>query len=219
MAKIKGVIFDMDGVMIDTERQNSEGFKAAGEKQGVDIPMWLINNFKGATHEVTEKLFNDYFKGKIDYWETRRIRDEYIDELRKSEGVPVKKGLFNLLNYIKENNMVCAVATSTRHEIAEKMLKDVGAWPFLDAMVYGDEVSHGKPAPDIFLKAAEILKLNTSEVIVIEDSINGIRAGYAAGIKVIHVPDTIQIDNDIKALTYKICNSLDDISKIIEDIN
>lgn len=219
MAMIKGVIFDMDGVMVDTERQLTEGYEAVAKQIGIEIPRWLTDSFKGASHELSERHFNDYFKGKIDYWEIRKLRDKYVDKLREKEGIPVKKGLFELLNYIKDNGMVCAVATSTKHEVAENILKDAGAWPYLNAMVYGDEVKRGKPEPDIFLKAAKDLGLDTSEVIVIEDSINGIRAGHAAGIKVVHVPDMIKIDDDVKALTYKVCDSLNDVIAIIEELN
>ena len=85
-------------------------------------------------------------------------------------------------------------------------------------MVYGDSVEHGKPEPDIFLMAARQIGAEPEECIVIEDSINGIKAGYAAGMKVVHVPDTIQIDDKIRALTYRVCEDLEKVIDVIDEI-
>ena len=179
---IRGVIFDMDGVMIDSERQSNEGWLWAAEQLGVEMPMWLIDSFKGAPNTI-------------------------------------KKGLFELLDYIRENGIKCAVATSTRRESAEKTLHTIGAWEYLDNVVYGDSVEHGKPEPDIFLAAADRIGVPPQECIVIEDSINGIKAGHAAGMKVVHVPDTIQIDDTIRALTYCVCEHLGEVPDVIEKLN
>lgn len=215
---IHGVIFDMDGVMIDSERQSNEGWLWAAKQLGVEMPMWLIDSFKGAPSTLSCQFFDDYYKGKIDYWETRKLRTQRVYEIRETEGIPIKKGLFTLLDYIREKGIRCAVATSTRRESAEKTLHTIGAWEYLDTVVYGDSVAHGKPEPDIFLMAAQEIGVQPSECIVIEDSINGIKAGYAAGMKVVHVPDTIIIDDDIRALTYQVCKELGDVPKVIEGI-
>ena len=205
---IRGVIFDMDGVMIDSERQSNEGWLWAAEQLGVEMPMWLIDSFKGAPNTLSCQFFDNYYHGKIDYWEARKLRTEHIYKIREKEGLPIKKGLFELLDYIRENGIKCAVATSTRRESAEKTLHTIGAWEYLDNVVYGDSVEHGKPEPDIFLSAADRIGVPPQECIVIEDSINGIKAGHAAGMKVVHVPDTIQIDDTIRALTYCVCEHL-----------
>lgn len=216
---IHGVIFDMDGVMIDSERQSNEGWLWAAKQLGVEMPMWLIDSFKGAPNTLSCQFFDNYYKGRIDYWETRKLRTQRVYEIREMEGIPVKKGLFTLLDYIKDQGLRCAVATSTRRESAEKTLHTIGAWDYLDAVAYGDSVEHGKPEPDIFLMAAEAIGEEPSECIVIEDSINGIKAGYAAGMKVIHVPDTIVIDDKIRALTYCVCEELGEVPKVIESIS
>lgn len=213
---VKGVIFDMDGVMIDSERQSNEGWLWAAEQKGMEMPIWLIDSFKGAPTNLSKQYFDDYYKGEIDYWETRQLRTDYIYRLREIEGIPVKAGLFELLDYIRENELRCAVATSTVRENAFKNLHTIGAWDYLDAVVFGDEVEHGKPEPDIFLRAAERIGVEPSECIVIEDSINGIKAGYSAGMKVVHVPDTIVIGDDIKALTAVICDDLTRVVDVLE---
>ena len=92
-------------------------------------------------------------------------------------------------------------------------------WDYLDAVVYGDEVEHGKPEPDIFLRAAKAIGISPSEAVVVEDSINGIKAGYAAGMRVVHIPDTIAIDDDIRKLTYMVCDDLNGLIDVVESIN
>lgn len=216
---VSGIIFDMDGVLIDSERQSNEGWLWAAGQLGVDMPMWLIDSFKGAPAELCCKFFDDYYKGVIDYWEAKELRTQHVYKIRETEGIPVKKGVKDIFEYIRNNGLKCAVATSTRRESAEKTLHEIGAWDYLDAVVYGDEVEHGKPEPDIFLRAAKAIGVNPSEAVVVEDSINGIKAGYAADMRVVHIPDTIAIDDDIRKLTYMVCADLNGLIDVVESIN
>lgn len=216
---VSGIIFDMDGVLIDSERQSNEGWLWAAGQLGVDMPMWLIDSFKGAPAELCCKFFDDYYKGVIDYWEAKELRTQHVYKIRETEGIPVKKGVKDIFEYIRNNGLKCAVATSTRRESAEKTLHEIGVWDYLDAVVYGDEVERGKPEPDIFLRAAKAIGVNPSEAVVVEDSINGIKAGYAAGMRVVHIPDTIAIDDDIRKLTYMVCADLNGLIDVVESIN
>lgn len=216
---VSGIIFDMDGVLIDSERQSNEGWLWAAGQLGVDMPMWLIDSFKGAPAELCCKFFDDYYKGVIDYWEAKELRTQHVYKIRETEGIPVKKGVKDIFEYIRNNGLKCAVATSTRRESAEKTLHEIGVWDYLDAVVYGDEVEYGKPEPDIFLRAAKAIGINPSEAVVVEDSINGIKAGYAAGMRVVHIPDTIAIDDDIRKLTYMVCADLNGLIDVVESIN
>lgn len=216
---VSGIIFDMDGVLIDSERQSNEGWLWAAGQLGVDMPMWLIDSFKGAPAELCCKFFDDYYKGVIDYWEAKELRTQHVYKIRETEGIPVKKGVKDIFEYIRNNGLKCAVATSTRRESAEKTLHEIGVWDYLDAVVYGDEVERGKPEPDIFLRAAKAIGVNPSEAVVVEDSINGNKAGYAAGMRVVHIPDTIAIDDDIRKLTYMVCDDLNGLIDVVESIN
>ena len=216
---VSGIIFDMDGVLIDSERQSNEGWLWAAGQLGVDMPMWLIDSFKGAPAELCCKFFDDYYKGVIDYWEAKELRTQHVCKIRETEGIPVKKGVKDIFEYIRNNGLKCAVATSTRRESAEKTLHEIGVWDYLDAVVYGDEVERGKPEPDIFLRAAKAIGVNPSEAVVVEDSINGIKAGYAADMRVVHIPDTIAIDDDIRKLTYMVCADLNGLIDVVESIN
>lgn len=216
---VSGIIFDMDGILIDSERQSNEGWLWAAGQLGVDMPMWLIDSFKGAPAELCCKFFDDYYNGVIDYWEAKELRTQHVYKIRETEGIPVKKGVKDIFEYIRNNGLKCAVATSTRRESAEKTLHEIGVWDYLDAVVYGDEVEHGKPEPDIFLRAAKAIGVNPSEAVVVEDSINGIKAGYAADMRVVHIPDTIAIDDDIRKLTYMVCDDLNGLIDVVESIN
>lgn len=216
---VSGIIFDMDGVLIDSERQSNEGWLWAAGQLGVDMPMWLIDSFKGAPAELCCKFFDDYYKGVIDYWEAKELRTQHVYKIRETEGIPVKKGVKDIFEYIRNNGLKSAVATSTRRESAEKTLHEIGVWDYLDAVVYGDEVERGKPEPDIFLRAAKAIGVNPSEAVVVEDSINGIKAGYAADMRVVHIPDTIAIDDDIRKLTYMVCADLNGLIDVVESIN
>lgn len=216
---VSGIIFDMDGILIDSERQSNEGWLWAAGQLGVDMPMWLIDSFKGAPAELCCKFFDVYYKGVIDYWEAKEIRTQHVYKIRETEGIPVKKGVKDIFEYIRNNGLKCAVATSTRRESAEKTLHEIGVWDYLDAVVYGDEVERGKPEPDIFLRAAKAIGVNPSEAVVVEDSINGIKAGYAADMRVVHIPDTIAIDDDIRKLTYMVCADLNGLIDVVESIN
>ena len=216
---IKGIIFDMDGVMIDTENQSNLGWLWAADRENVEMPLWLIDSFKGAPANLSKSFFDNYYHGSRDYWKMRTMRTEHVHSIRQTEGVPVKPGLQVLLNYIKNRGLKCAVATSTQKSSAEMSLHNIGAWDYLSGVVYGDEVEHGKPEPDIFFRAAGFLGCEPSECIVIEDSINGIKAGHAAGMKVIHVPDTIEISDEVRAMTDIVCHSLSDVPMIVEAWN
>lgn len=216
---VSGIIFDMDGILIDSERQSNEGWIWAAGQLGVDMPMWLIDSFKGAPAELCCKFFDDYYKGVIDYWEAKELRTQHVYKIRETEGIPVKKGVKDIFEYIRNSGLKCAVATSTRRESAEKTLHEIGVWDYLDAVVYGDEVEHGKPEPDIFLRAAKAIGVNPSEAVVVEDSINGIKAGYAADMRVVHIPDTIAIGDDIRKLTYMVCGDLNGLIDVVESIN
>ncbi|MDD6789013.1 MAG: HAD family phosphatase [Lachnospira sp.] len=214
--KIQAVLFDMDGLMVDTERQSDEGWVWACREQNTQMPVWLMNNFKGAPREPCIRMFDDYFRGRIEYWHTRELKNRYVAMLQKKEGIPVKPGLFTLLTFLQQKKIPAVVATSTEHATAERILRQVGAWEYLSGVVFGDQVANGKPAPDIFLLAAKKGGASPTSCIVLEDSINGIKAGAAAGCAVIHVPDTIQISPEVRALTKAVVPSLSVVPDLIQ---
>jgi HAD superfamily hydrolase (TIGR01509 family) len=136
----------------------------------------------------------------------------------EQEGVPCKQGLFEVLDFLDSRQMRRAVATSTRTELAERKLARVGVLDRFDAVVGGDQVRNGKPAPDIYLRAAERLERGPDECIVLEDSRNGVRAASAAGMTVILVPDLCPIDQETEQLAFRTARSLLDVVGALEGL-
>ena len=209
----------MDGLMVDTERQSDEGWTWACRQQGIEIPPGLLDRFKGATKESCRKAFDNYYQGRFDYEYTRMLKEQYIARIQSTEGVPPKPGLFVLLNDLREKHIPAVVATSTERKTAEKILHNIGAWDYLTDVAYGDEIKKSKPAPDIFLLAAKKAGAAPSCCIVLEDSINGIKSGAAAGCAVIHIPDTVQIPPAILQLTKAVVPTLAYVPELIEKWN
>ena len=213
---IKGVIFDMDGLMFDTERLSTEGWIKCGEVLGIDLDVGFINSFKGTAREYSCKLFKEKFGEDFDYDNARGIRTEYIKDYIDKNSMPVKKGLYELLQFLKDKGIPCAVATSTKKELAEKYFEMTDVKKFFSAFVYGDMVKRGKPEPDIFLKAAEMIGVNICDCLVLEDSPAGISAGYNAGAKVVAVPDMIPLNNEVLNKVRFCVNNLETVREIIK---
>jgi len=153
---VKGVIFDMDGTMFDTERLSTKGWIYAGKKLGVDIPVALTDSFRGRNPQAIRKKFAAYFGDRLDYDTARAMKHEYFDEVTK-ESVPHKEGLQDLLEYLKEHEIPAVVATSTERKRASRLIHMSGIEHLISNAIYGDMVERGKPEPDIFLKAAELI--------------------------------------------------------------
>ena len=149
---VKGVIFDMDGTMFDTERLSTKGWIYAGKKLGVDIPVALTDSFRGRNPQAIRKKFAAYFGDRLDYDTARAMKHEYFDEVTK-ESVPHKEGLQDLLEYLKEHEIPAVVATSTERKRASRLIHMSGIEHLISNAIYGDMVERGKPEPDIFLKA------------------------------------------------------------------
>lgn len=194
---VKGVIFDMDGTMFDTERLSTKGWIYAGKKLGVDIPIALTDSFRGRNPQAIRSMFAEYFGDKLDYDEARAIKHEYFDEVTK-DSVPFKEGLMELLEYLKKNDIPAAVATSTEKKRASRLLHVSGVENMITACIFGDMIEKGKPEPDIFLKAAELIGQDPKECLVLEDSAPGLMAGKAAGGYTIYVPDIAVVPKEAK---------------------
>lgn len=214
---MKAVIFDMDGLMIDTERLAAEGWKKSAEKLGFSIDEGRISQIRGRNIADSRELFKNWYQGEVDYDQARAVRVAYVRDYMKKNGVPVKDGLVKLLEYLREQKIPAAVATSTEREVVEKELGQAGVLPYFDAMVCGNEVSRSKPDPEIFLTAMKKVHADPEKCIVLEDSFNGIRAGAAAGSNVIMVPDMDQPSEEIRGLCFRVCSVLSDVISVLEE--
>lgn len=210
---VKGVIFDMDGTMFDTERLYTVAWKMTGEENGYEFTDELLDSCRGKTTEVIGDIFRDRFGENFDYDRIRQRKHEFFCELIRRDGVPVKKGLFELLGFLSEQKIPAAVATSTMQERAEDMLKMSGVYEKLSGYVYGDMVKESKPAPNIFWKAAEAIGQKPEECLVIEDTTPGVMAGKSAGGYIIHVPDLVKVPEEVKE---GIDAQLTDLAQVID---
>lgn len=205
---VRAVIFDMDGVIFDSERLYVDCCSEAAERLGMAGIVETCFRCIGVTTAVTHQILVDTYRDEalVD-----RFREESIALFREKYAsglLAVKPGVRELLEYLKRRGTALAVASSTRTDIVEKELSDAGLRPFFDRVVGGDRVSRSKPNPDIFLAAAAALGEKPEHCLVIEDSFNGVRAGRAAGMQVIMVPDLLQPDDEIRALADEIEPSL-----------
>ena len=206
--QIQAVLFDMDGVIFDSEIKVIECWKDIAEKYGfgdIETPCYEA---LGTTREIAREIMLAHYGADFPY-------DAYNDErvalfhARYGEGrLPKKKGVEELLQFLHMHNLKVALASSTRKEVVIQELRDGGLFDYFDAVICGDMVARSKPAPDIFLKACEVLGVAPEHAVGIEDSYNGMRALAAAGITAIMVPDLKQPTDEIRALATEVLPDL-----------
>ncbi len=214
---VQAVIFDMDGLMVDTEILSYKGYKAFLETKGVDLTQKdYCHCFAGKSLQNGLLYARDYFGLSYTVEEGRDFFIEIEKVLFENDGVDLKPGLVELLNYLKTNNKKIAMATSSGLERVHSILDDHNVLHYFDAIICGDMVKRGKPAPDIFLKACEELGVEVQDALVLEDSETGIQASYSANIPVICVPDLKVPDEKYKEMTTAILPSLHDVITYIE---
>ena len=205
---VKGVIFDMDGLMFDTERLWDKMWEPACKALGLPLPEDLAAfsaSCRGLAGDNLRSQVAKYIPG-----DPQRLLDkvwQMADE-RFAQGVPCKKGLQELLTALEDLGMPRIVASSSPRNMIEMNLQTTGTARYFHDVVSGTEVAHSKPAPDTFLLAAQKLRLAPKDCLVLEDSFNGIRAGRAAGCVTVMVPDLMQPTEEITRLYDRKCDDL-----------
>lgn len=195
---VEGVIFDMDGTMFGTEQVSTAAWLAAGRQLDIEITEDVIDSFRGRGPAMIKNIFQKTYGAEADYERLKDLRNKlYIQNLER-DGVPIKEGLLELLEYLKSENVPMAVATSTSEVRARKVLKLAGVYEYFTGFVFGDTLTVSKPEPDIFLEAARIIGRSPRECLVLEDSTAGVQAGKAAGGYIIHIPDMIKVPEEVK---------------------
>ena len=207
------VIFDMDGVILDTERLVQICWKIISEETGYPDLCDMIKQGMGADRpsriRLLKERYGDDFPAEELLNESSRIFHEKFDG-----SIPAKDGARELLEYLSAGGYRLSLASSTRKQIVEKELADVDLLKYFEEVICGDMVTHSKPDPEIFLLAARKLGADPTDCYVVEDSYNGIRAAYAADMHPIMVPDQLQPDEEMKALAEFIVPSLADVQKL-----
>ena len=189
---IRAVLFDMDGLMFDTERLATETWMELGRRHGIPVTRELMDETRGRPLEDCVRIFKKHLGQDFDFFKHRGERKRYMDAYLEEHGLPVKPGLGRLLGYLRENGYKTALATSTHAETAGAYLKIAGVEEYFDCKVFGDMVERGKPNPDRYLRAAKLLGIPPEECLVLEDSPCGVCAGWRAGCRVIMIPDLVE---------------------------
>jgi len=210
-----GVILDMDGLMLDTERVAMRAWLGAAETNKLNLPEAVYRGLIGLDEKGCRAHLRSHAWNADDIDVLLRSAWTRYLELLKNDGVPTKPGLFELLDFLDAHNIPRAVATSTLTAPARKKLKKVGVLDRLDAVIGGDQVTAGKPAPDIYLRAAEVVGRQPADCVALEDSQNGSRAALAAGMKVILVPDLCFVDEQTRTRVFATVDSLAEATRTI----
>lgn len=201
--------------MIDTERMAQRAWQRAGAEFGFTLPDELYLQAVGRTAKATADLFRAGMGPAFPFEAVYERKQHYLYTAIEQEGIPTKAGLPELLTLIAKRRLAKAVATSTARALAVKKLTAAGLLHHFDIMVCGDEVAHGKPAPDIFLAAAAKLGIAPDHCVVLEDSSAGIKAAHAAGMRAIWVPDLIQPTPDLTPLAFRVVADLHGVADLL----
>ncbi len=213
------IIFDMDGVLIDSERLYDRAWRQVSADMNLPDVDDCLTQCVGRNSRDTSVILMERYGPTFN-------ADLFRDEIRaafaaivETEGLPLKPGTIELLDWLRTQGWPLALATSTGRQSAERHLKSVGLFDYFSTIITGDMVSVGKPAPDIYLLAAEKIGASPQDCIAIEDSPNGVKSAYTAGLKTILVPDMLDPDPEIRQLALRVFPSLVEVKTFLEGLS
>ncbi len=212
---IESVVFDMDGVIFDTERMCSDVWHQVGKEMGLADIGLAVTACVGLNSGDTGQFFLKLYGEEFPYEDFKERSSLLFRKIMEREGLPVKPGVFEILNFLQEHNYKIALATSTNKANVMKYLEEAGITHYFQAIVTGDMVTHGKPDPEIYLKACKELYSLPEVSLAVEDSPNGLKAAYHAGMKPVMVPDLIQPDEELKKLLFGKFDSLHEVKNYL----
>ncbi len=215
---MKAVIFDMDGLMFDTERVFVQAWDYAGEKMGLGKTGYMTLKTLGMNVNLSRQVWIEEFGDRYNEEDLRKYSKEFLNDYYSKNRVPVKQGLYVLLDYLKNNGYKLAVASSTKRSEVEHHLKDAGVFDYFEAVICGDMVEKSKPEPEIYLKACEAIGVEPAEALALEDSRNGLFSAHRAGMKVIMVPDLWEADEEVKDFLWKMCSDLEEVKRFLSEL-
>lgn len=218
---IRAVLFDMDGTLVDTERIYRACWRQAMDELGIviDTERFFVN-VSGMNIPTIRAFCEKEYGTEFPFEQLRQRRRSLMNERIERDGAPRKRGVPDIFPVLKRMGVKIAVASSSGIAWVPKVLRsagiDVGVF---DCLMTGDNVEHGKPDPEIFLKTAAALEVAPRECVVAEDSANGVRAGYAAGMRTVMIPDLQPCTETLRGLLWHCIDSLEILPSLIEKFN
>lgn len=213
---IGGVVFDMDGLLLDTEQIVKRTWTDVGTAMGYPDMGEQIYHTLGFNRPRRKAYFESVYGP--DWPDEEIVRRTVIrfNEIVESEGIPVKKGARELLAFLKEKGIKIGLATSTSEEHAKQELDEAGIWDYFDGRIFGSMVTKSKPDPEIYLKACAAIGVEPTHALALEDAPSGVESAYRAGLRVIMIPDMVQPNDEVRKMTWDVQESLLDIIKILD---
>ena len=213
---IRGVLFDMDGLVLDTETLYTRFWMEAAQDLGYPMTFQQALGMRSLNRDLGQAKLTEYFGPGISYPQVRSRRIQLMDAHIAEHGVECKIGIRELLDFLKEQGILCAITSSSPMEAIRKHLAAHGLLPYFHKLCSGYDVPKGKPEPDIYLHGAAALNLKPEECLALEDSPTGILAAYRAGCLPVMVPDLDQPDADTEAILYAKADSLTDVIDLLK---
>ena len=214
--KFEALIFDMDGLLLETEAIAIKAFEEACATFGQPMKKEVYLCCIGTNEKRSKKILMEGYGKDFPIEEIIKLWNEKYHERAVEQPVPLKTGVTTLLNLLKENGILAAIATSTAYDLAVKKLNNAEILNYFKEIVSGDMVHQSKPHPEIYLTAAAKIGMNPDKCIALEDSETGVRAAIAAGMKVFQVPDLIQPSAEIRQLGHTIVASLEEVIPFLD---
>ena len=216
--EIQGIVFDVDGVLFDTERLTHQTWKTVSREMGWPQVGEAYLEFVGQNRTDIFRKMVELFGEEFPKETFMKVCSAYSQARMEKEGVPMKPGVREILAFLKERGIPTALATSTGRPRTERRMEMTGLGPYFSAIITGDQVEHSKPDPEIYLLACQALGTAPEHTIAVEDSRNGILSASRAGMQVIMVPDMIPPTPELEALLFRRCGDLLEVRELLSQI-
>ena len=214
MENINAIIFDMDGVILDSESISDITWRKAAEEKGLSVNDEILNACRGSNKNDTIQTLKKYYGSDFDSKAFLERTSELFHEIEEKDGIPLLPYAKEILEYLKPRYRL-ALASSTRGPTVERQLRAAGVIDFFETRTTGEMVEHSKPNPEIYLMACKSIGMNPEDCAAVEDSLNGIRSAYAAGLKPVMVIDKVQPTEEIRKMCCNIFDSLDGLKTVL----
>ncbi|MDD1621238.1 MAG: HAD family phosphatase [Methylococcaceae bacterium] len=212
---LKAVIFDLDGLVLDSESGYVTAWRQAATEMGYALDDEFCRSLSGLHGASVERRLQEHFGHDFDVQRFHRLSGEFWTAQVQRHGIPIKKGFFNVLSTVERFGLPFCLATNSSRDNTSRCLELAGLSEVFSKMITRDEVMHGKPAPDVFITAAKCLGVAVGECLVLEDSPVGVAAAVAAGAPCIYVPSVYPADNEAVACALAVLEDLDQAAGFI----